>query len=116
MATAADHTAALRTAKHAGRLLTDLRAGLGPSEPEVLRSEGDRRSHELIVSELSAMFPGDAILSEEGVDNSDRIRSDRVWVVDPLDGTREFGEGRADFAVHVALVEAGVPVVGAVAL
>lgn len=57
------------------------------------------------------------MLSEEGADDPVRLRSERVWIVDPLDGTREFSElGRDDWAVHVALWEAGELVAGAVAL
>jgi 3'(2'), 5'-bisphosphate nucleotidase len=65
---------------------------------------------------LRANRPGDAVLSEEEKDNSDRLRASRVWIVDPLDGTREFGERRTDWAVHVALSVDGAPTCGAVAL
>jgi 3'(2'), 5'-bisphosphate nucleotidase len=106
-----DHTNACRLAEDAGRLLLDLRAR-GASG-----AEGDLRSHELLTTELAALYPDDAVLSEEGTDDSARIASSRVWIVDPLDGTREFGEaGRTDWAVHVALVIDGGPLVGAVAL
>jgi 3'(2'), 5'-bisphosphate nucleotidase len=61
------------------------------------------------MEELAAQRPGDAVLSEEGADNQVRLRSERVWLVDPLDGTREFSElGRDDWAVHVALWQSGV--------
>ena len=83
----------------------------------VRKDEGDRRSHNLLMHELQAARAGDAILSEEGKDSTDRLSAERVWIIDPLDGTREFGEiPRTDWAVHVALVEAGVPTAGAVAL
>src|SRR5262249_7464543 len=66
---------------------------------------------------LARSRPGDAVLSEEGADNPVRLSSARVWIVDPLDGTREFSElGRRDWAVHVALWESGELVAGAVAL
>lgn len=82
-----------------------------------LRDEGDARSNELIMERLRELRPEDAILSEEARDDQARLQSSRVWVVDPLDGTREFGEpGRDDWAVHVALCVDGVPVAGAVAL
>jgi 3'(2'), 5'-bisphosphate nucleotidase len=69
------------------------------------------------MSALAVARPGDAVLSEEGKDDPVRLTSDRVWIVDPLDGTREFGEGdREDWAVHVALWEKGSLVAGAVAL
>jgi 3'(2'), 5'-bisphosphate nucleotidase len=114
----ADHELAADIARRAGELLVHLRdelTGAGGDE-RVLRDEGDRRSHELIVGELAARRPADAVLSEEGRDDAARLGAARVWIVDPLDGTREYGEGRDDWAVHVALVEDGVPTVGAVAL
>jgi 3'(2'), 5'-bisphosphate nucleotidase len=82
---------------------------------------GDLRSHEWLVRALEAKFPEDAVLSEEGADDLARLGSDRIWIVDPLDGTREYGEGRHDWAVHVALWErtaadAGELTAGAVAL
>ncbi|GAB2652721.1 3'(2'),5'-bisphosphate nucleotidase CysQ [Prescottella soli] len=82
-----------------------------------IRAAADRLSHDYIVGALADRFPGDAVLSEEGADDLARIGADRVWIVDPLDGTREFGElGRTDWAVHVALVERGQLTVGAVAM
>jgi len=111
-----EHRAAAGIAEAAGRLLLQLRA-----QPELtdkaLRDEGDRRSHDLIMSLLAEAFPDDAVLSEEGSDSTERLDHQRVWIVDPLDGTREFGEpGRSDWAVQVALAVDGQPVVGAVAL
>jgi 3'(2'), 5'-bisphosphate nucleotidase len=116
-----DDTEAARIAEAAGRLLLKLRAGLsaGGAEEEVraLRARADRASHELIMAELRATFPADAVLSEEGKDDPARLSARRVWIVDPLDGTREFGEAdRTDWAVHVALVQDGALVAGAVAL
>ena len=99
----------------AGQLLLKLRAGGG--DPEALRDDGDRLSHEFLAGELARQRPDDAVLSEEGVDDLARLSADRVWIVDPLDGTREFGEpGRTDWAVHVALWELGELTAGAVAL
>ena len=104
-----DHEAAASLAEEAGKLLIEIRDRGG--------AEGDRRSHELLMARLSELFPGDAVLSEEGVDDAARLSAERVWIVDPLDGTREFGEPpRTDWAVHVALVQAGELVAGAVAL
>ncbi len=115
-----DHTDAARIADAAGALLLRLRAVLstnGGVDLTELRAQGDRESHELIMAELRREFPDDAVLSEEGKDDLDRLHARRVWIVDPLDGTREFGEaGRSDWAVHVALVEDGALVAGAVAL
>jgi 3'(2'), 5'-bisphosphate nucleotidase len=99
-----DHELAHDLAKRAGRLLLDLRAQGG--DPDALKNAGDRSSHEFLMTELAKARPNDAVLSEEGLDDKARLTADRVWIVDPLDGTREFGEpGRTDWAVHVALWE-----------
>jgi 3'(2'), 5'-bisphosphate nucleotidase len=82
-----------------------------------LRARGDRASHELLVAALARARPDDAVLSEEGVDDAARLDAPRVWIVDPLDGTREFGEAnRVDWAVHVALTVRGRVEAAAVAL
>jgi 3'(2'), 5'-bisphosphate nucleotidase len=110
-----DHVLARDLAGQAGRRLLDLRAQGG--DQDVLRKAGDRLSHDFLTAELAARRPGDVVLSEEGADNPARLSADRVWIVDPLDGTREFGEpGRTDWAVHVALWEDGDLTAGAVAL
>jgi 3'(2'), 5'-bisphosphate nucleotidase len=114
-----DHTLARELAAEAGRRLLGLRAQGG--EPDLLRKAGDRLSHEFLTAQLAARRPGDMVLSEEGADNPARLAASRVWIVDPLDGTREFGEpGRTDWAVHVALWErtgrSGELTAGAVAL
>ena len=97
-----DHRLAAQLADEAGKRLLDLRAGGG--EPAELRKAGDRLSHEFLTERLASLRPGDAVLSEEGRDDPARLAAQRVWIVDPLDGTREFGEtGRTDWAVHVAL-------------
>jgi 3'(2'), 5'-bisphosphate nucleotidase len=102
-------------AAEAGRRLLSLRAHGG--DPAELRKQGDRQSHEYLTAELARLRPADAVLSEEGRDDPARLAADRVWIVDPLDGTREFGEpGRTDWAVHVALWERGDLTAGAVAL
>jgi 3'(2'), 5'-bisphosphate nucleotidase len=91
-------------AAEAGERLLELRAQGG--EPHLLRKAGDELSHEFLTAQLAARRPGDAVLSEEGLDDPARLTARRVWIVDPLDGTREFGEpGRTDWAVHVALWE-----------
>jgi 3'(2'), 5'-bisphosphate nucleotidase len=113
---AQEHRIASVVAEQAGALLLALRSTFA-GDPEVLRAEGDRRSHEFIVEALREHAPKDPVLSEEGVADEARRSSSRVWIVDPLDGTREFGEpDRDDWAVHVALVVDGIPVAGAVAL
>ena len=118
MVSAHDHQNAVRFADEASRLLVDLRKELRDAgDPAALRAAGDRRSHELLVAAIAREYPFDAILSEEGRLDDRRLDAERVWVIDPLDGTREFGEaGRADWAVHVALVVAGTPRAAAVAL
>src|SRR5262245_51079378 len=114
-----DHLLAAELATKAGRLLVDLRArrAAGSVDPKALGREGDAEAHRLLMAGLAEARPGDAVLSEEGVADPARLTAERVWIVDPLDGTREYGEvPRTDWAVHVALVVAGEPVAGAVAL
>lgn len=102
-------------ADEAGRLLVDLR---DPAlAPAALKKRGDAGSHELLMARLRAERPDDAVLSEEGKDDPARLSADRLWIIDPLDGTREYSEvPRDDWAVHVALWERGHLVAGAVAL
>lgn len=97
-----DHALAAWTATEAGRLLLDVRRqGL---EGRDLKDAGDQAAHDLLMGLLAEHRPGDAVLSEEGRDDKARLKADRVWIVDPLDGTREFSEPpREDWAVHVAL-------------
>jgi 3'(2'), 5'-bisphosphate nucleotidase len=119
-ATDEDHRLAATLALRAGELLVELRARLVAEgvEPRRLKDEGDRRAHEQLMDGLAGRIAaGDGVLSEEGRDDRARLTIDRVWIVDPLDGTREFGEPpRSDWAVHVALTQGGVPIAGAVAL
>jgi 3'(2'), 5'-bisphosphate nucleotidase len=114
-----DHQLAADLAEEAGRLLVELRdrAAAGERFPGGVGDAGDVLAHRFLVRRLAEDRPDDAVLSEEGVDDPRRLRAPRVWIVDPLDGTREFGErGRSDWAVHVALWERGELVAGAVAL
>jgi 3'(2'), 5'-bisphosphate nucleotidase len=113
-----DHEVAAAIAAEAGELLLAIRAEATRAglDEQALRARGDAESNTLILSRLAAERPGDAVLSEESKDDPIRLAAARVWIVDPLDGTREFAEGRHDWAVHVALVEAGVPTAAAVAL
>jgi 3'(2'), 5'-bisphosphate nucleotidase len=96
-------------AAEAGQLLLELRESFGPIDPadkdraNTLRKQADAASHELIAARLAVARPADAVLSEEGADDASRLSADRVWIVDPLDGTWEYGQGRVDFAVHIAL-------------
>jgi len=116
-----DHLLAADLAGRAGELLLALRARGG--DPATLRNAGDKQSHEFLMTELATERPDDVVLSEEGSDDKARLRAERVWIVDPLDGTREFGDpDRGDWAVHVALwartgpAESGGLIAGAVAL
>lgn len=112
-----DATLAVRLANDAGKLLLRIRDELGFADPATLRETGDVRSHQMLARALARHRPEDAVLSEEGVDDPARLSAQRVWIVDPLDGTREFAEpSRTDWAVHVALWEAGDLVTGVVAL
>jgi 3'(2'), 5'-bisphosphate nucleotidase len=112
-----DHDLAARLATEAGALLLGVREELAGATADERKAAGDKRSHDFLMAALGAERPDDAVLSEEGADDPIRLRSNRVWIVDPLDGTREFSElGRDDWAVHVALWEAGELVAGAVAL
>lgn len=112
-----DHTLAARLATEAGELLLEVREEFAGADAKDRKDAGDRRSHEFLMAALAAARPEDVVLSEEGADNPARLRAERVWIVDPLDGTREFSElGREDWAVHVALWQSGELVAGAVAL
>ena len=106
---------ARQIAETAGRLLIDLRAS-GLFEGKALGKSGDQIANAFIVEALRQNRPSDALLSEEEKDNPARLTASRVWIVDPLDGTREYGEARADWAVHIALAIDGVATLGAVAL
>lgn len=116
-----DHELAARLATEAGELLLGVRAELADATAAERKDAGDKRAHAFLMTALAAERPNDAVLSEEATEeekvNSTRLSADRVWIVDPLDGTREFGElGREDWAVHVALWQSGELVAGAVAL
>jgi 3'(2'), 5'-bisphosphate nucleotidase len=113
-----DHLAAAEIATAAGELLLETRRQLfaDGADQWTVKDEGDMRAHHFIVDALHDRFPDDAVLSEEGRDDPVRLTRDRVWIVDPLDGTREFSEGRHDWAVHVALSLDHRPVAAAVAL
>jgi 3'(2'), 5'-bisphosphate nucleotidase len=118
-----DHSLARRLAVEAGELLVDVRRRLEDSgeDPRKVKDEGDRISNEFLMGELARLVPpGDGVLSEESRathGDEERLRAHRVWIIDPLDGTREFSEpGRVDWAVHVALCVDGVAECGAVSL
>ena len=110
-----DHELAGAIARAAGELLLDLRPTI--SDPTALKAAGDAQANVVILDWLARARPDDAVLSEESADDLVRLEHDRVWIVDPLDGTREYGEGdREDWAVHVALSVGGNACIGAVAL
>lgn len=115
LATLDDTDLAIRLAREAGRRLLALREqGLTGA---ALKNAGDQLSQRFLSKALRLSRSGDAVLSEEAPDDSTRLSKDRVWIIDPLDGTREYSEpGRADWAVHVALWEGGELVAGAVAV
>lgn len=114
-----DAQLAARLAQQAGQLLVEARSQLrdrGASAWQVMDA-GDVLAHRFLVEELAEARPSDVVMSEEGADDHRRTEADRVWIVDPLDGTNEFGEpGRHDWAVHVALWERGELTAGAVSL
>jgi 3'(2'), 5'-bisphosphate nucleotidase len=100
-----DHAFAAWAATVAGELLTEVRArGL---EGRALKDAGDQAAHDLLMELCARYRPGDAVMSEESkasIADTDRLTARRVWIIDPLDGTREFSEPpRDDWAVHVAL-------------
>ncbi|MER7502086.1 3'(2'),5'-bisphosphate nucleotidase CysQ [Nonomuraea pusilla] len=116
-----DHALAGDLATEAGERLLRVRERTGFGDAAALRAEGDRSSHLFLMESLARLRPSDSVLSEESTREERfdprRLSAPRVWIVDPLDGTREFSEeGRSDWAVHVALWEQGRLTAGAVAL
>lgn len=110
-----DAELAAHLAEYAGRILLEVRESARHHGKELGRA-GDAEANGVIVAALRELRPGDGLLSEEEKDNALRLTRERVWIVDPLDGTREYGERRSDWAVHVALAIGGRAEVGAVAL
>jgi 3'(2'), 5'-bisphosphate nucleotidase len=99
-----DAALAADLAAEAGKLLLAVRDQVGFDHPWLLGDAGDNQANSLLLRRLRAERPGDAVLSEEAYDDLTRLHADRVWIVDPVDGTREFSTpGRDDWAVHVAL-------------
>ncbi len=119
IATPQDHQFAADLARKTGEALMQVRAELvsGGITHGELKDAGDAAAQAVIAAELAAHRPDDAVLSEEAADDRARLDAERIWIVDPLDGTREFAEPpRVDWAVHIALVSNGEPIAGAVAL
>ena len=103
-----DAALAAELAEAAGRLLLGVRDELGFSDRWALGAAGDKRANTMILDRLRDERPDDGVLSEEAHDDLARLKKERVWIIDPLDGTREFStRGRDDWAVHVALWQAG---------
>lgn len=110
-----DGELAAQLAGEAGRLLMAVRAS-GMLEGKALGKAGDAAANQFLCHAIRHLRPDDGLLSEEEKDSPARLDKSRVWIIDPVDGTREYGEERADWAVHVALAIDGVAEVGAVAL
>ncbi len=110
-----DSELAAHLADVAGRLLLEVRAS-GLLSLKALGKAGDQTANQFLCHALREQRPDDGLLSEEEKDNAERLSKSRVWIIDPVDGTREYGEERTDWAVHVALAIDGVPTIGAVAL
>lgn len=106
---------AAHLAEVAGRILLDVRESR-MFEGKALGDAGDKTANQFLVHALRAQRPDDGLLSEESKDTPERLDKSRVWIIDPVDGTREFGEARSDWAVHVGLAIDGVATTGAVAL
>ncbi|WP_338447493.1 3'(2'),5'-bisphosphate nucleotidase CysQ [Pelagerythrobacter marensis] len=110
-----DAELAAHLARIAGRILIEVRES-AMFEGKQLGSAGDEVSNRYLLHALRAQRPDDGILSEESRDTLTRLDKDRVWIIDPVDGTREYGEARTDWAVHVGLSIEGEAAAGAVAL
>ncbi|MFC0686128.1 3'(2'),5'-bisphosphate nucleotidase CysQ [Novosphingobium clariflavum] len=110
-----DGDLAAHLAEVAGKILLDVR-GSGLFSGKSLGKAGDQTANQFLCHALREQRPEDGLLSEEEKDNAERLAKARVWIVDPVDGTREYGEERADWAVHVGMAVDGAPVLGAVAL
>jgi 3'(2'), 5'-bisphosphate nucleotidase len=110
-----DAELAAHLAHCAGRILLQVRES-GVFEGKSLGKAGDQTANQFLVHALRQQRPDDGLLSEESRDTAERLSKSRVWIIDPVDGTREYGEERSDWAVHVGLAIDGVATVGAVAL
>lgn len=110
-----DGDVAAHLAQVAGRILLEVRHS-GLFSAKALGKAGDQTANQFLCHALREVRPEDGLLSEEEKDSPARLAKSRVWIIDPVDGTREYGEARADWAVHVGLAINGEPVIGAVAL
>ena len=110
-----DAELAAHLAEVAGKILIQVRES-GMFEGKALGKAGDETANQFLCHAITQQRPEDGLLSEESKDTEERLTKSRVWIVDPVDGTREYGEARSDWAVHVALCVDGKPETGAVAL
>ena len=110
-----DAELAAHLADVAGKLLLQVRA-CGLMSLKALGKAGDQTANQYLIHAIAEQRPDDGLLSEESKDTDARLSKSRVWIIDPVDGTREYGEARTDWAVHVALAVDGVATIGAVAL
>ncbi len=110
-----DSALAAHLAETAGKLLLQVRDS-GLLSLQALGKAGDQTANQFLIHAIAEQRPDDGLLSEESKDTKARLSKSRVWIIDPVDGTREYSEGRTDWAVHVALAINGAPVIGAVAL
>lgn len=110
-----DAELAAQLAEVAGRILCAVRAS-GLIAGKELGKAGDATANQFLIHAIAQQRPDDGLLSEESKDTPERLGKSRVWIIDPVDGTREYGEERTDWAVHVALCVDGVATIGAVAL
>ena len=110
-----DSELAAKLAETAGEILLAVRQS-GLLEGKILGKTGDQTANQFLIHAIREQRPGDGLLSEESKDTPERLEKSRVWIIDPVDGTREYGEARTDWAVHVALAVDNEPVIGAVAL
>ena len=110
-----DAELAAALAEAGGRIALEVRAA-GLISGKALGDAGDKVVNAFLVRALAARRPDDGLLSEESRDTPERLTKSRVWIIDPIDGTREYGEARPDWAIHVALAVDGKAEVGAVAL
>ena len=115
MSQLSDAELAARLAEAAGRIAIEVRRA-GLIAGKALGQAGDMVVNAFLVRALAAQRPDDGLLSEESQDTADRLEKSRVWIIDPVDGTREYGEARTDWAIHVALAIDGKAAIGAVAL
>lgn len=110
-----DADLAAHLAQMAGRILLQVRES-GMFGGKSLGKAGDQTANQFLVHALREQRPEDGLLSEESKDTEERLGKERVWIIDPVDGTREYGEERTDWAVHVGMAVNGAPALGAVAL